>query len=217
MMTLSEELFRHLADQVLGTRVLRFGEHTIDLGKPWRRFSYHQAMKELGGLDYADEVAVTAKARELGIHLDDHSTYDRLANAVWEEVVEPHLIEPTFITDQPTWLTPLCKAHPDNPAKTLRFELFMARMELGNAYSELNDPDLQRARFAEQVAEAQAAEDDEAGVVGGQIDADYCTALDHGLPVCGGQGIGIDRLVMLFTGQPNIRDVILFPTMRPTL
>jgi lysyl-tRNA synthetase, class II len=217
MMTLSEELFRHLADHVLGTRILRFGEHTIDLGKPWRRFSYHQAMKELGGLDYADQAAVTAKARELGIHLDDHSTYDRLANAVWEEVVEPHLVEPTFITDQPTWLTPLCKAHPDNPAKTLRFELFMARMELGNAYSELNDPDLQRSRFAEQVAEAQAADDDEAGVVGGQIDEDYCTALDHGLPVCGGQGIGIDRLVMLFTGQSNIRDVILFPTMRPTV
>ena len=215
MMVLSEELFRHLADEVLGTRVLRFGEHVIDLGKPWRRFTYHQALKELGGLDYADQAAVTAKARELGIHLDDHPTYDRLANAVWEEVVEPHLVEPTFITDQPTWLTPLCKARPEDPAKTLRFELFMARMEVGNAYSELNDPDLQRARFGEQVAEATAAEDDEAGVVGGKIDEDYCTALDHGLPVCGGQGIGIDRLVMLFTGQPNIRDVILFPTMRP--
>ena len=217
MMVLSEELFRSLADEVLGTRVLRFGEHVIDLGKPWRRFTYHQALKELGGLDYADQAGVTAKARELGIHLDDYPTYDRLANAVWEEVVEPHLVEPTFITDQPTWLTPLCRAHPDDPSRTLRFELFMARMELGNAYSELNDPDLQRARFAEQVAEATAAEDDEAGVVGGKIDDDYCTALDHGLPVCGGQGIGIDRLVMLFTGQPNIRDVILFPTMRPTL
>jgi lysyl-tRNA synthetase, class II len=215
MMVLSEELFRHLADEVLGTRVLRFGDYTIDLGKPWRRFTYHQALKELGGLDYADQAAVTAKARELGIHLDDHPTYDRLANAVWEEVVEPHLIEPTFITDQPTWLTPLCKAHPDDPSKTLRFELFMARMEVGNAYSELNDPDLQRTRFSEQVAEATAAEDDEAGIVGGKIDDDYCTALDHGLPVCGGQGIGIDRLVMLFTGQSNIRDVILFPTMRP--
>lgn len=217
MMVLSEELFRHLADEVLGTRVLRFGEHVIDLGKPWRRFTYHQALKELGGLEYADQSAVTAKARELGIHLDDYPTYDRLANAVWEEVVEPHLVEPTFITDQPTWLTPLCRAHPDDPSKTLRFELFMARMELGNAYSELNDPDLQRSRFAEQVAEATAADDDEAGVVGGKVDDDYCTALDHGLPVCGGQGIGIDRLVMLFTGQPNIRDVILFPTMRPTL
>ncbi|MBA3698250.1 MAG: lysine--tRNA ligase [Planctomycetes bacterium] len=217
MMVLSEELFRHLADEVLGTRVLRFGEHVIDLGKPWRRFTYHQALKELGGLDYADQAGVTAKARELGIHLDDYPTYDRLANAVWEEVVEPHLVEPTFITDQPTWLTPLCKAHPEDPSRTLRFELFMARMELGNAYSELNDPDLQRSRFAEQVAEATAADDDEAGVVGGKIDDDYCTALDHGLPVCGGQGIGIDRLVMLFTGQPNIRDVILFPTMRPTL
>jgi lysyl-tRNA synthetase class 2 len=97
----------------------------------------------------------------------------------------------------------------------MRFELFMARMEIGNAYSELNDPDVQRTRFAEQVAEATAAGDEEAGVVAEQIDLDYCTALDYGLPVCGGQGIGIDRLVMLFAGQVNIRDVILFPTMRP--
>ena len=215
MMELSEALFRHLADQVLGTRVLRFAGHVIDLGQPWRRFSYHQAMKELGGLDYHDQAAVTAKARELGIHLDAFPTYDRLANQVWEAVVEPHLIQPTFITDQPSWLTPLCKAHPDDSAKTMRFELFMARMELGNAYSELNDPDIQRTRFRDQVTEAKAAKDDEAGVVGDQIDEDYCTALDHGLPVCGGQGIGIDRLVMLFSGRENIREVILFPTMRP--
>ena len=97
----------------------------------------------------------------------------------------------------------------------MRFELFMARMELGNAYSELNDPDVQRTRFRDQVTEVKAAKDDEAGVVGEQIDEDYCTALDHGLPVCGGQGIGIDRLVMLFSGRENIREVILFPTMRP--
>jgi lysyl-tRNA synthetase class 2 len=215
MMDLSEELFRHLADQVLGTRVLRYGDYTIDLGKPWRRFTYHQAMKQLGGLDYDDRAAVTAKARELGIALDAHPTYDRLANAVWEEVVEPHLVEPTFITDQPSWLTPLCKAHPDDPSKTLRFELFMARMELGNAYTELNDPDLQRQRFKEQAAEALAAEDEDAGVLEGVIDDDYCTALDHGLPACGGQGIGIDRLVMLLSGHPSIRDVILFPTLKP--
>jgi lysyl-tRNA synthetase class 2 len=215
MMQLSEELFRHLADSVLGTRVLRFGEHVVDLGRPWRRFTYHEAMRALGGLDYGDRGAVTAKARELGIALDEHPTYDRLANAVWEEVVEPHLVEPTFITDQPSWLTPLCKAHPDDPTKTLRFELFMARMELGNAYTELNDPDLQRQRFAEQAAEAKAAEDEEAGVLDGVIDDDYCTALDHGLPACGGQGVGIDRLIMLFSGQTSIRDVILFPTMRP--
>jgi lysyl-tRNA synthetase class 2 len=215
LMDLSEEIFRCLADEVLGTRILRFGDFTIDLDKPWRRFTYHEALRELGGLDYADQAAVTAKARALGIQLDDHPTYDRLANAVWEEVVEPHLIEPTFITDQPTWLTPLCKARPQDPNRSMRFELFMARMEIGNAYSELNDPDVQRTRFAEQVAEATAAGDEEAGVVAEQIDLDYCTALDYGLPVCGGQGIGIDRLVMLFAGQVNIRDVILFPTMRP--
>mgnify|MGYP001558995230 FL=1 len=215
LMDLSEELFRHLADRVLGTRKLRFGDFAVDLDQPFRRFSYHDAMRELGGLDYNDRAAVTAKCRELGRDPSTFATYDRMANEVWESVVEPHLVEPTFITDQPTWLTPLCKAHPDNPEKTLRFELFMCRMEVGNAYTELNDPDLQRSRFASQVAEAAAAKDKESGIVDNQIDEDYCTALDHGLPACGGQGIGIDRLVMLFTGRTNIRDVILFPTMRP--
>ncbi|MBA3686707.1 MAG: lysine--tRNA ligase [Planctomycetes bacterium] len=215
MMRLTEALFGALCDGVLGTRTIRFGEHVIDLSKPWRRFGYHQALKELGGLDYEDRAAVTAKARALGIAPEAHPTYDRLANAVWEAVVEPHLIEPTFITDQPTWLTPLCKTHAGDPSRTLRFEAFIARMEVGNAYTELNDPDLQRQRFREQVAEAEAAEDEDAGVVAGAIDDDYCTALDHGLPACGGQGIGIDRLVMLLAGQTSIRDVILFPTMRP--
>jgi lysyl-tRNA synthetase class 2 len=211
MMTLSEELFRHLADSVLGTRVLRFGDHVIDLGQPWRRFTYDQALEQLGGLRHDDRAAVTAKARELGLDPADFPTYDRLLNQVWEALVEPHLIQPTFITDQPTWLTPLCKARPDDPTRTMRFELFMARMELGNAYTELNDPDIQRQRFREQVAEAAAAKDDE---VSGLIDEDYCTALDHGLPACGGQGVGIDRLVMLFTGSANIRDVVLFPALR---
>ena len=215
MMDLTEELFRHLCTAVIGSTVISFGGQTVDFAKPWRRFSYHEAMKVLGGLDYDDRAAVTAKARDLGLTLDDFPTYDRLANAVWEEVVEPHLIEPTFITDQPTWLTPLCRAHPDDPAKTLRFEAFVCRMEVGNAYTELNDPDIQRRRFAEQVAEATAAKDEEAGVIAGTIDEDYCTALDHGLPACGGQGIGIDRLVMLLTGSTSIRDVILFPTMKP--
>jgi lysyl-tRNA synthetase class 2 len=215
MMDLSEELFRHLADQILGTRILKFGQWTIDLDQPWRRISYRDALPEFGGFAYDDKEKVYAKARELGLKLDEYPTYDRLANEVWEEVVEPHLIQPTFITDQPTWLTPLCKAHPNDPSRTLRFELFMARMEVGNAYSELNDPDIQRQRLSEQAAEAKAAQDDEAGVLDGMVDHDFCTALDHGLPVCGGQGIGIDRLIMLFTGQTNIRDVILFPTMRP--
>lgn len=215
LMDLSEELFRNLADKVLGTRKLSFGGMSFDLDKPFRRFSYHEAMKVLGGVDYADTAAVEAECRKMGRDPKDFATYDRMANEVWEHLVEPHLVEPTFITDQPTWLTPLCKAHPEDPAKTLRFELFMAKMEVGNAYTELNDPDIQRQRFGSQVAEATAAKDKEAGIVDGKIDEDYCTALDHGLPACGGQGIGIDRLVMLFTGRTNIRDVILFPTMRP--
>lgn len=215
MMALTEELFGFLCDTVLGSRRVRFGEHTIDFTKPWRKFSYHQAMHELGGIAYDDRARVNAKAIELGLHLDSFPTYDRLANAVWEAIVEPHLVEPTFITDQPTWLTPLCKSHPEDPTKTLRFEAFVARMEVGNAYTELNDPDLQRQRFRTQLAEAESAKDEEAGLIAGTIDEDYCTALDHGLPACGGQGIGIDRLVMLLTGRTSIRDVILFPTMKP--
>jgi lysyl-tRNA synthetase class 2 len=214
MMDLSEELFRHLADAVLGTRKLIFGDLTIDLNQPFRRLTYHDAFREFSGIDYSDEAAVTKKGRELDIAREDFPTYGRFANEVWEHVVEPHLREPTFITDQPSWLTPLCKAYPKDPSKTMRFELFMAKMEIGNAYTELNDPDVQRLRFSEQAAEASAAKDDEAGIVGGKVDEDYCTALDHGLPACGGQGIGIDRLVMLFTNQASIRDVILFPTMR---
>ncbi len=155
------------------------------------------------------------KARQLGIDAAGHATHDRLANAVWEAVVEPHLDQPTFITHQPTWLTPLCKTDPQRPSRTQRFELFVARMELGNCYTELNDPDLQRSRFQTQAAEAAAAQDAEAGIIPGLIDEDYCTALDHGLPACGGQGIGIDRLTMLFSGHTSIRDVILFPTLRP--
>jgi lysyl-tRNA synthetase class 2 len=216
MMALSEELFRQLANRVLGTTVLRFGDFPpVDLAKPFRRIAYREALKLFGGIDYADHAAVAAKARELRLDPADFPSHDRLANAVWEAVVEPHLVEPTFITDQPAWLTPLCKTYPGDPETTMRFELFIARMEVGNAYTELNDPDVQRERFRAQAAEAAAAQDDEAGIVQGLVDEDYCTALDHGLPACGGQGLGIDRLVMLFTGSVNIRDVILFPTMRP--
>jgi lysyl-tRNA synthetase class 2 len=215
LMDLTEELLRHLADTVLGRRQLQREGKVIDLDQPFRRVSYHDAIEQFAGIAYHDEAAVTAKAKELGLDPKDFATYDRLANEVWEELVEPHLWEPTFITDQPTWLTPLCRTHADDPSKTRRFELFIANMEIGNAYSELNDPDIQRQRFADQLNEAEAAGDDEAGVADGQIDEDYCTALDYGLPYCGGEGIGIDRLAMLFTGSTSIRDVILFPALRP--
>ncbi|TVR44798.1 MAG: lysine--tRNA ligase [Planctomycetota bacterium] len=215
LMDLTEALLRHLADHVLGSRKLQWGEYSIDLDAPFRRIAYDDALREFAGLEYSDHAAVTAKAKSLGLDPKDFATYDRLANEVWELTVEPHLISPTFITDQPTWLTPLCRTQPANPERTRRFELFIARMELGNAYSELNDPDLQRQRFHQQLSEAEAADDDEAGIADGRIDEDYCTALDYGLPYCGGEGMGIDRLVMLFTGSTSIRDVILFPTMRP--
>ncbi|MFW5828679.1 MAG: lysine--tRNA ligase [Planctomycetota bacterium] len=214
MMDLTEDLFRHLADRLFGTRRLRLGSQTVDLDRPFRRLAYRDALRELGGLDYDDQVAVRARAKGLGLEPGDFATYDRLVNEVWEAVVEPHLIVPTFITDQPAWLTPLCRTWPDRPEQSMRFELFIDRMEVGNAYSELNDPDVQLARFQEQLREAQAAGDDEAGI-DGLIDQDYVRALEHGLPVCGGQGIGIDRLVMLFTGCDSIRDVILFPALRP--
>ncbi len=213
MMDLTEELFRHVADDVLGTRQIQFGDLKVDLDQPFKRIDYHDALEEFAGIKYDDQDAVKAKAKELGLKEKDFATYDRLANEVWEELVEPHLKQPTFITNQPTWLTPLCRTWPDNPDKTMRFELFIGCMEIGNAYSELNDPDIQRQRFNEQLEEADAAKDDEAGI-DGLIDEDYCEALDHGLPVTGGQGIGIDRLVMLLTNQQSIRDVILFPAMR---
>ena len=206
----TEELLRHLADSVLGTRAATAISRSIwtspsavcPTTTPWN--------------NSVASVTTTKKPspprREIGLDPKDFATYDRLANEVWEEIVEPHLIEPTFITDQPTWLTPLCRTHTDDPTKTRRFELFVAKMELGNAYSELNDPDIQRQRFDEQISEAEAAKDDEAGVADGQVDDDYCAALDHGLPATGGEGMGVDRLVMLFTGKESIRDVILFPT-----
>ncbi len=214
LMDLTEELLRRLADRLLGTRRLDFAGHSIDLDRPFRRLAYHAALGELAGLDYHDRDAVTARARELDLDPDVFPTYDRLANAVWEELVEPHLVQPIFITDQPAWLTPLCRTHADRPELTRRFELFIANMEIGNAYSELNDPDLQRERFTAQLTEAEAAGDDEAGVADGRIDEDYCLALDHGLPATGGEGLGVDRLAMLFSGRENIREVILFPTMK---
>ncbi len=215
MMDRTEELLRHLCDRVLGTRVLEIEGKRIDLDPPFRRLDYHEAFAQYAGFAVDDRAALIARAQELGLDPDAFPSHDRLFNAVWEEVVEPHLDQPVFITGQPTWLTPLCKSDPERPQTTLRFELFINRMELANAYSELNDPDIQRERFAAQLAEAEAAGDEEAGVADGRIDDDYCSALDYGLPVCGGEGMGIDRLVMLFTGTRSIRDVILFPTLRP--
>jgi len=214
-MDVVEELVRGLADEILGTRTLEFDDATIDLDRPFRRLTYREALREFANLDYEDRDAVRARAVELGFDPPTFATWERLANEVWEAEVEPHLVQPTFITEQPTWLTPLCRTPSDDPMRTLRFELFVANMELGNAYSELNDPDLQRRRFAEQLEEATEARDDEAGVAGGKVDEDYCLALDHGLPVCGGVGLGVDRLAMLFTGATTIRDVILFPAMKP--
>jgi len=215
LMDFTEQLLRELADRVIGRRTLRFRGHEIDLDQPFRRLDYREALRELGGLDYDDQEAVAARARELGLDPADFGSHERLVNEVWEQVVEPQLVQPTFITGQPLWLTPLCRSSPEHADRSLRFELFVARMELANAYTELNDPDEQRSRFGQQITEAAASGDEEAGVAGGRIDDDYCIALEHGLPACGGEGMGIDRLVMLLTGSDSIRDVILFPTMRP--
>ncbi len=215
MMDLTEELLRHLADTVLGHRQLQVGAARLDLDQPFARLGYHQALRQFGGLDHEDQEAVATAARSHGLDPAAFASHERLVDALWAEVVEPHLVQPTFITDQPAWLSPLCRTHAEDPSITMRFELFINRMELANAFTELNDPDQQRARFAAQRDEALAARDDEAGIADGRIDEDYCTALDHGLPCCGGEGLGIDRLVMLFTGTDSIRDVILFPTMRP--
>ncbi|MDW8373434.1 MAG: lysine--tRNA ligase [Planctomycetota bacterium] len=214
MMALTEELLSTLATRVLGRTRLRYGAWEIELAPPYRCWTYRQALREVAGIDADDQAAVEAAARRLGLDPASFPSSARLLHAVWEALVEPELIAPTFITEQPAWLTPLCRTHPADPERCLRFELYIARMELANAYSELNDPDEQRRRFAAQLAEAQAAGDIEAAA-SGRIDEDYCRALDHGLPACGGEGLGIDRLTMLFTDRQHIRDVILFPALRP--
>jgi lysyl-tRNA synthetase class 2 len=213
LMQLTEELFVELAETHLGRLDLRWGDHAVDLKPPWRRLPFFAGLSEaLGVLVTPDtDIDVVARAaRSRGIVLDDSGTASGLWKEVFERLVEPTLIAPTFVVDFPTELSPLAKRKRDDPRLVDRFELFVGRRELANAYSELNDPEEQLRRFQAQALE-QARGDAEAH----WLDEDYVRALEYGMPPAAGEGIGIDRLVMLFGDQTSIREVILFPHLRP--
>ena len=212
MMDLTENMFRYLAEEVCGTTTITYGEHTIDLGKPFERLTMIEAVKKYAGVDFdevADTAAAKALAKERHIEFEERHEKGDILNLFFEEFVEEHLIQPTFIMDHPVEISPLTKRKPDKPDYVERFELFINGWEMCNAYSELNDPIDQRERFkAQEKALAQGDEEAET------TDEDFLNALEIGMPPTGGIGYGIDRLVMLLTNSPAIRDVLLFPTMK---
>lgn len=212
MMDLTESLFCYLAKEVCGTTEITYGEHVIDLGKPFARMTMIEAVKKYTGVDF-DAIADTAEAKRIAdekeVHYEARHEKGDILNLFFEAFVEEHLIQPTFIMDHPVEVSPLTKRKPDKPDYVERFELFINTWEMCNAYSELNDPIDQRARFKAQEA-ALAAGDEEANTT----DEDFMNALEIGMPPTGGIGYGIDRLVMLLTNSPAIRDVLLFPTMK---
>jgi lysyl-tRNA synthetase class 2 len=213
LMELTEDLFTMLAEEVCGGRQIRYGDHDIDLTKPWRRLSIAEAIIEHGGAS-PDELGSLEDLRRFcarrQLTVDSSASHGNLLVETFEEVAEAKLIQPTFIVGYPIEVSPLARKNEKNPAMVDRFELYIGGRELANAFSELNDPADQRERFLAQ-AQARKAGDDTAQ----PIDDDYVRALEYGMPPAGGEGIGIDRLVMLLTNSPSIRDVILFPLLRP--
>ena len=213
MMDLTEDLIRTVARRVLGTAQITYGGVAIDLEKPFERLSMLDAVKKYAGVDFgavATEEEAKALAKEHHIEYEDRHKKGDILNLFFETYVEDKLIQPTFVMNHPVEISPLAKRMPENPAYTERFELFIVGREHANAFSELNDPIDQRARFEAQAA-LKAAGDDEAN----DVDEDFLTALEYGMPPTGGLGIGVDRLVMLLTDSASIRDVLLFPTMKP--
>ncbi len=212
MMDLTEEMFRHVAQEVLGTTTIVYGGVEMDLGKPFARITMLDAVKQYSGVDFK-EIKTLEEARKIadekGVHYEDRHSKGDILNLFFEEFVEHHLVQPTFVMDHPVEISPLTKKKPDDPEYVERFEMFMNGWEMCNAYSELNDPIDQRERFAEQEKQF-AAGDEEAN----HTDEDFLNALEIGMPPTGGIGYGIDRLCMLLTDSPAIRDVLLFPTMK---
>jgi len=213
MMELMENMVAHVAKEVLGTTKITYQDEEIDLTPKWRRLTMVEAVKEYTGVDFTsienDQDAVEA-AKNIGIKLEDGTKKGHVLNRIFEERVEEKLIQPTFIMNYPIEISPLATKMDEDPNYTYRFEPFIYGWELGNAFTELVDPIDQKERFEEQVKQRDAG-DDEAHM----MDEDYVRALEYGMPPTGGLGVGIDRLVMLLTDSPSIRDVILFPTMRP--
>ena len=212
MMTLTENMVAYVAQEVLGTTKIQYGEHEIDLTPPWDRKTMIGSIKDATGVDFLS-VYTPQEARELAqsinVHVDENMNWGQIVEAVFEEKIEPSLIQPCHIIDYPREISPLAKVHRDNDRLTERFETRVNGWEIANAFSELSDPIDQRQRFEAQ-ALAKANGDEEAM----EIDEDFINALEYGMPPTGGMGMGIDRLVMLLTNSPSIRDVIAFPTMR---
>ncbi len=212
VMKLTEDLIVHIADKVFGTRNFDFGGAPLSFEPPFARITFADAMNKFAGVNI-EEIRtladVTAKARSLQIALPEKKTYEKVLDEIFKEMVEPNLTQPTFVLDYPVELTLLAKRRPDNPRLVYRFELFAAGFEIANSFSEANDPIDQRKRMEEQVAEAKSA-----GEKFRDVDHDFLAALEYAMPPNGGLGIGIDRLMMLLTGQTSIREVLLFPQLR---
>lgn len=212
MMDLTEKLYRYVAQEVTGSLILTYGEHTIDLSKPFERITMVDAVRKYAGVDF-EKVHTTEEARKLAkehhVEYEDRHQKGDILSLFFEQYAEEHLIQPTFVMDHPIEISPLTKKKPDNPEYVERFEFFLNGWEMANAYSELNDPIDQRERFEAQ-EQAFAAGDEEAN----HTDEDFLNALSIGMPPTGGIGFGIDRMVMIMTGSMAIRDVLLFPTMK---
>ena len=212
MMDLVEELYKRLAQKICGSMVIPYQGKQIDMGH-WERLTMIEAVKKYSGVDFndwkSDEDAIAA-AKEHHVELPEVPTKGSILAEFFDAFVEDKLIQPTFIYDYPVEISPLAKRKPENPAFTERFEYFIYAREMGNAFSELNDPVDQKERFVKQVEARRAL-----GDMTGEVDEDFVTALEYGMPPTGGLGLGLDRLVMLLTDSPSIRDVLLFPTMRP--
>jgi lysyl-tRNA synthetase class 2 len=213
LMNLTEELFRVLAQSILGTTILEYQGQSLDFGKPFARMTMQEAVLQYNpkvkAEDLQDAAHAQALAKRLEIHAEPTDGHGKILALIFEETVESHLIEPTFVTAYPAEVSPLSRRNDENPQVTDRFELIIAGREIANGFSELNDPIDQALRFKDQAKE-RATGDEEAM----PYDTDYVTALEYGLPPTAGEGIGIDRLVMLLTNSPSIRDVILFPHLR---
>jgi lysyl-tRNA synthetase, class II len=213
VMNMVEEMVSTVALEVRGAMQMPSGEYIIDFAPPWPRLSLREELKRRSGIDieeYPDDASLIRKAAQLGVEIGPRESRGRLIDKLLSTFVEPELIQPTFILDYPEDMSPLAKAKPDCPGYVERFEAYAAGMEIANSYTELNDPAVQRARFEAQETIRQLYQDEEVD----RKDEDFLLALEYGMPPTGGLGLGIDRLVMLLTGQPSIRDTLLFPHMR---
>jgi lysyl-tRNA synthetase class 2 len=214
LIALTEQMVRDMAEAVLGSRQLTYQGETYDLSEPFQRMSVRESIlhfnPDLTAADIDDLGRARSVAERLGIHVKDSYGLGKVQVEIFEKTVEPRLMQPSFITDYPTEVSPLARLNDDDPFVTDRFEFFVGGREIANGFSELNDAEDQAERFRRQVADKDAGD-----LEAMHFDADYIRALEHGMPPTAGEGIGIDRLVMLFTDSPSIRDVLLFPHMRP--